>query len=172
MTGLQWVTGYPFNTAGDFLGGPRGKGKDAQLGGILVLLAIAGAVFLVWKLVQGAWDVMNVGKAAAAGRLSNANREMRSEIARRYKVPTEASGGEHHSPGESEWRTTAQPCQPCSARSGTKLTSRQSLLHLSFCFVSRFVLVVRGVLFCSTFFAEREKTEGRGAALMAARLCG
>ena len=54
MTGLQWVrvfTGYPFNTAGDVLGGPRGKGKDAQLGGILVLLAIAGAVCLVWKLV-------------------------------------------------------------------------------------------------------------------------
>ena len=88
MTGLNWLrifTGSPFANGG-WTGGGGGNRKNNDMGGVLLVLIIVGGAWLLWHLGKGAWDIMQTGNAAAGAHLRHENREMRSEIARRYRV--------------------------------------------------------------------------------------
>ena len=91
MHSLQWIrifTGSPFGTGGGWTGrtGSSDKGKKGDMGPILMILVAVGAIYLLWQLVKGVWDIMRTGNAVAGAKLHQANREMRVEIAKRYVV--------------------------------------------------------------------------------------
>jgi hypothetical protein len=60
--------------------------RENNAGAILVLLAAAGAVYLLWELAKGAYALVRDARAVATGTIRGANREARTAIAQRYRV--------------------------------------------------------------------------------------
>lgn len=62
-----------------------GGGKDSCFW-LLVVLIVVGAAVLFYHLVKGIWEIATVGGHVVTSNLRHANRSMRKDIVRRYRV--------------------------------------------------------------------------------------
>ena len=76
------VVNNPWRT----FGGGRGKKSGDGTNSIVLMLVAVGACYLIYHLAIGIYELTSNGRAAAGASLRNTNREMREEIARRYRV--------------------------------------------------------------------------------------
>lgn len=60
-------------------------GKDATLI-LLVIVAVIGAIYLLYQLCKGLWEIAQAGQNVASANLRFRNKEMRQRVVERYPV--------------------------------------------------------------------------------------
>lgn len=69
-----------------FGGGSGRRNRDSDVSGVLVILIVIGAGYLLYHFFRGLYQVAWTGRHVAAENLRNANRNMREEVVRRFRV--------------------------------------------------------------------------------------
>ncbi|CAE8712209.1 unnamed protein product [Polarella glacialis] len=70
----------------NIMGFHRFKFDSKHNGLIFVIVIVVGALYLLYKLAQGAWEIAQTGPQVASAGIRHTNKEMRRRIVERYPV--------------------------------------------------------------------------------------